>query len=430
MTLGSAGYLPLDGFEPSLPGRVLLEGERLFVADVGRLSAISLDGPRVEWESAHANPGPLRYQAPRCIHAGGRQLWAGHGSIVELLDADEGIALVARDLANGQERWRRVLSTPPPAEWTEARPAWDGAPTEELGAFLAASDVLVVALARTTRRSMLWPDHPLPEFHARLDLTRIEPSDGSVLWDSTLPDVSVSFLERDRFTRWLVAGRSLLAIDWATGAARRLAELPGAPSWPRLVGGRLAVAWRSRGAIGVDLFDSRTGERLGGGEWRRNGARETRLHACDRRPILQVNDQFVSLLSEEEHAPLWEARAKPYVYGVAAVEGGPIFVGTSGNGGGLYAFDRRRGTPVAEMRLRGGAWDPSPVAGTGLIASTCGEGLVVADGHSGRVEVVEIPGASGIAGSRDGHVLALSGQPSPGLHVVDARRLRSRPSAP
>ena len=146
------------------------------------------------------------------------------------------------------------------------------------------------------------------------------------------------------------------------------------------------------------------------------------LFPCGNRAVLQVNDQLVALLADDL-TPCWEARAKPYVYGIAATESGPIFVCTSGNGGGLYAFDRRRGNVITEMRLRGGAWDPSHVDGTEIIASACGDGLAVADGRNGKVEVVEMLGANAVAGSRDGHVVMLSGAPRPGVQVVDVRRV-------
>ena len=136
--------------------------------------------------------------------------------------------------------------------------------------------------------------------------------------------------------------------------------------------------------------------------------------------VLQLNEQFVSLLSEEL-VPRWEGRAKPHVYGVAAIEGGPIVVGTSGNGGGLYALDEQRGALLAETRLPGGAWDPVSVDGTRFIASTFGEGLAVADGRTGAVETIRVKGASGIAGTRDGRVLLLCSEAHAGLQIVDVR---------
>jgi hypothetical protein len=416
-------YLGLDGFDPRRSERSLLVDERLFVSDDQRLIAIGIEGTRREWEMPRSKLAPARYQVPRRMRSCGRRLWAGHGIVCQLLDGEEGVTLLAHQASTGRELWRLELPTPPPLPWTEAKPAWDGASTEELDAFLVASDVLAVAVARTTRRTTRWPDNPAPEFHAQLEVTLVEPSNGSIAWTASFPDIRVPILEKSRFAGPHVAGRQLDTIDWTTGAARHLADLSGEPSWPRLLREQLIVASRSRGTVAVDLLDATTGERLRRGEWRRNAVRETRLFVCGDHPVLQVNDQFVSLLSYEELTPRWEARAKPYVYGIAATESGPIFVGTSGNGGGLYAFDRRRGDVVTEVRLPGGAWDPTSVDGTRLIASTCGDGLAVADGHDGRVEIVEIPGASAIAGSRGGHVVVVTGAPRPGVQVIDVRRV-------
>ena len=415
-------YLGLDGFDPRHSERSLLVDERLFVSDDQRLIAIRIDGARREWEVPRSQPPPGKYQVPRRTRSCGRRLWEGHGIVCQLLDGADGVTLFAHQASTGRELWRVEFPTPPPLPWTEVRPAWDGASTEELDAFLVASDVLAVAVARTTRRTARWPDHPAPEFHAQLEVTHVEPSDGSIVWTSSFPEIRVPILEKSRFAGWHVAGQRLGAIDWSTGAALHLADLSGEPSWPRFHRERLAVATRLRGAVAVEHFDARTGESLRRGEWRRTAVRNLNLFPCGNRAVLQVNDQLVALLADDL-TPCWEARAKPYVYGIAATESSPIFVCTSGNGGGLYAFDRRRGNVITEARLRGGAWDPSHVDGTGIIASACGDGLAVADGRNGKVEVVEMLGANAVAGSRDGHVVMLSGAPRPGVQVVDVRRV-------
>lgn len=410
--------LPLGDFDPHIPGEVLVAGNRLFALDRGRLLAISLNGPTLEWQSAHVIPHFSRYRVPRRLRAWGRRLWSTRDLIVELVDTDDGVEVIGRDQSSGELRWRREFPTPPPAPWAESEPAFDGAETEELGAFLAVSDALVVGVARTTRCSMT-TGHPLPPFHAQLDLSRVADSDGGVLWTTSFVEAHVPISEKSRFTSWLSVGRDVVEVDWATGARRRVAEISGLPSWPRRVGRQLLVPSRSRGAVAVNAFGAESGESLTRCEWRRNGVQDVRMWGCCNRPVLQVNDQIVFSLGADL-APMWEARVKPYVYGVACIaDEGPVFVGTAGNGGGLYALDGPTGAALADVRLRGGAWDPQAIDGEDLVASSCGAGLAVANGRTGQVKVVEIPHVERIAGSRGGRVFVLSGGTSPALHVVD-----------
>ncbi|HET6437803.1 MAG TPA: PQQ-binding-like beta-propeller repeat protein [Anaeromyxobacter sp.] len=423
MTRCPTAYLELDGYDPlpSRSGTGLLVAERLYVSDERRLTAVLLDGARRDWEVPRTKPPPACYQVPRRIHSTGLQLWADRHVVCQLLDGADGVTVIAHRPSDGRELWRLEVPTPPALPWTEPRPAWDGARTEELDAFLVASEVLGVAIARTTRRTMRWPDIPAPRFHAQLEVMRIEPASGSVAWRSSFPGLSIPVPERSRFLGAYLADGQLGSIDWATGSVRYLAGLPGEPGWPRPRGRQVLVPSRGRAALAVDLFDGASGHHLRRGEWRRPGVRETNLFVCDQHPILQLNQQFISLLSDEDLTPRWEARATPYVYAVAAVRSGPIFVATSGNGGGLYALDRLHGTVIAEARLPGGAWGATRVDGTRMIASICGEGLAIA--QDTQIHVAPLRGARAIAGSRDGHVVVLCGPPRPGVHVVDVRRV-------
>src|SRR5262249_10956659 len=158
----------LDAFEPRLYGSSLLADDLLFVADNERLIAVHIDGAVRRWEVARPRPPPAHYRQPRCIQSNRSPLWAGEDRIVELFECEAGGCAVAHRARAGEALWRRELATPPPVSWTEATPRWDGAPTEELDAFLVSADVLAVALARTTRRATQWPDPPAPPFHAQL----------------------------------------------------------------------------------------------------------------------------------------------------------------------------------------------------------------------------------------------------------------------
>jgi hypothetical protein len=419
MTPVEATFVSLDGADLHMADHVRV-GDRLFVMAGLRLFAIDLAAAAVMWVRTWSRPDPTFYRVPRRPHAHGRRLWTKGDALVSVVETEHGVAAVCRDVNTGDERWRREIRTPPPLAWTEAEPAWPGAPTEEIDAFVLAEDSLVLALARTTRRSMQWPDKPAPPFHAQLDVFGLEPTDGAIRSIAHIPDAWVPILEKRRLARWLVAGRRLLELDCTTGSVRTVSEFPAEPCWPRERAGKVTLAWRERGYIAAATVDRVSGHLDIEHRWKRKKVSEIAVHPLADAAALQINDQFFAML-EANLTPKWEARVRPYIYGAVSREGGPVFVAASGGGGGLSVFDREDGTPLVEARLSGGAWDVTVVSGTEQIAAACGEGLVTARVR-GRVcepKVTPIQGVRTLIEAGPGRIALLCGDPTPGIHVVD-----------
>jgi hypothetical protein len=416
-----ARFVSLPGFQPrwAIAPNVQRLGDRLFVVDGNRLIVVDVHGARRLWERSWPQPAPVHYQVPRRPHAHGLRLWTRADVIACLIETEGGVAVVAYDAAAGHERWRTEIATPPPAPWAEAKPAWPGAPTEEMTAMFVATDELAVGLARTSRRSMRWPDIPAPPFRAELDVWAIDAADGRIRARAAIPDVHVPILERDRLGPWLVAGKRLLRLDPVTAQVRPIAELPHEPCWPRARGGQVTVCWRERGALTLALMDGDTGRIGAQHRWTRKGVNAVALHPLAVGAGLQINEQFFVLLGEDL-APRWEARVKPHIYGAAAHAEGAVFVATAGNGGGLFGFLRHSGEPCGEARLPGGVWQPVAVAATERVAAACGPGLVLADARAAAQTptVIDLPGACALAAAGERRVALLCGEPAPGVHLV------------
>jgi hypothetical protein len=415
-----ATFVALEGLEPGPAVSARLVGERLVVGSSAGLRTLDVGSGHLGWQVSRQPPSPARYQAPRSVRSAWRTLWADGQRILQLLDVEEGVAAIAHDVSSGREQWRHVLPTPAALPWTEPAPAFPGAETEVLSAFLAATSAPAVVVARTTRRTTRWPDFPAPELQAQLDVTCLDADGGRVAWTAQHPGVEVPILEKERFEGWFTRDGQLLGIDWGSGAPQPIARLAGDPGWPRRVGGRVAAVSRRRGELTLELFDVPSGRLLRRATWARKGVRATRLFDVGSDLVLQLNEQYVSLLAEDGR-PRWEVRVTPHVYGVAARPGGPVLVCTSGHGGGVHGFDREAGDERLSIRLPGGAWEPREVDGTGLTAFVCGQGLALVDGLSGRHVLVELAGAQRIAGTLDGRVVVLAGAPRPGVAVVDVR---------
>lgn len=412
-------FVPLPGFDALVPG-YLRVGDQLFVTDGLRLFAIDLVAARVAWDHSWTRPDPVFYRVPRRARTYGRRVWCRGGAVVYVTDTDHGVAAIGFDANTGREKWRQEIQTPPPVEWTEAQPAWPGAPTEEINAFLLDDEQVVLVLARSTRRVMQWPDKPMPDLRARVDVFTLDSEDGTIRATGSVADVMVPSLEKRRLSRWLVTERRVLALEPTEGVARVRTEFPGTLCWPRERSGKVTVAWRERGGVGAATVDGANGAIEIEHRWKRKEVSALTLHPLVDATVLQINDQFVALLGADL-APRWEIRIRPYVYGVAAHEGGAVVVAASGGGGGLSIINRNDGRALTEARLSGGAWDVIAVPGTGQVAAACGDGLVQADVRGGAHEptVTMIPGAAALIDGGRVRVALLCGDPAPGVHVID-----------
>ncbi len=97
---------------------------------------------------------------------------------------------------------------------------------------------------------------------------------------------------------------------------------------------------------------------------------QTYLHPTESGLGIQTNDQVFWWL-DKECLPLWNVRAKPYIYRVIRGAETDVFIGTDGNGGRLLGFDARSGRETVNLKpALGGVGDLAKIPGHGVLVST------------------------------------------------------------
>ncbi len=388
----------------------------LFLATRTRLQSFGMMEGRLIWESSHEVPEPVFYRVPRRIRASGKILRPGQDGLLHLSDGDTDVIVRCHDEMTGRVRWERHMPTPPPLPWTEPAPACEGAKTEEIDAFLP-RQVPGLAVARTSRTSTHslpgLGTFPAPPYQAQLEILSLEGASGRDRWASTLPNIGVPILEKDRLTFLLRRGTEILDVAAETGLTRLIGRAPKPCAWPRRAGGKAITAWRTTKGFGLTEFD--------GHEvfLPRKNTRDVTLHEAGSQLVLQFNERSFSVVQSDLRVGP-EIPIKGYIYGVAASPDGLLSVATAGAGGGLYAVDPTSGVLAAEHLLPQGAWQIDAVAEAGKTVAVCGPGVAILDTRSGGLKLEELPCAGAIAGVHGRRVAVLTGEPAPaGMHLLD-----------
>ena len=389
---------------------------RLFLANRSRLRAFGITDGRLLWESSHEVPEPVFYRVPRRIRTSGKRLRPGGGGLLHLSDGETDVVVRCHDVTSGGIRWERRIPAPPPLPWTEPRPACEGAKTEEIDAFLL-QQMGGLGISRTSRTSThSLPGQgtfPAPPYQAQLEILSLHEASGLDRWTSTLPDIGVPILEKERFTLLLRRGTEILDVAVETGETRLIGRAPNPCAWPRRSGDKAVAAWRTTKGFGLTSFD--------GNEvvLARKNTREVALHEAGSQLVLQFNERSFSVVQSDLRVGP-EIPIKGYIYGVAAAPGGLLCVATAGAGGGLYAVEPTSGALVAEHVLPQGAWHVAAVREAGKTVAVCGPGIAILDSRSGALTMEELPCAGAIAGTDGRRVAVLTGEPAPpGIHMLD-----------
>ncbi len=362
-------------FAPSMRVR----GATAFLRTPHFIARICLNSGKVVWfiERSFARLAKSAISLPRRIRLSGSDLWASETEqiVAEILCTENGeLTVSARNAETGEQVWEHFIPIPEAADWAERTPAWPGAQTEEIDAFIADDpNRLIVCLFRQSRRSTYFsPSHEvgtLPSYSCQTDAVGFIPSTGKVVWRSDFENVRVGILERESFTGFWSHSPRVGKIDFDTGTNGTLYESSNSLGWPARVGSLVAVPWHSKREVGVDWIDQR-GERIRKGTFRRLGAVTTNLHVTESGLALQTNDQMLWWLGKEE-LPLWSIRAKPYIYRVHSSRDSSVFVGTDGNGGRLMGFDQLSGGETLNLKpALGGVGDLSKVPGHDVSVAT------------------------------------------------------------
>src|SRR5947209_2130786 len=146
--LGSSGW----------PLSLRIRGPSALVSSPHFIARFHLQSGEIEW-LIERPPTPLpesTWNLPRRIFVPGNGLWTSEvdAVVAEIMRTEEGgLTVTSRDAKTGKQIWEHFIPIPEAADWAEPLPAWPGAQTEEIDAFLADDPSrLIVCLFRQTRR--------------------------------------------------------------------------------------------------------------------------------------------------------------------------------------------------------------------------------------------------------------------------------------
>jgi hypothetical protein len=386
--------LPLPAPPGVSPEACLVEGNACFLVGDQQLLAVAPQEGRVLWLHDVPRPPPAFYRLPRRARTSGKALWSRSDVLVHLSDAHTGVRLVAYEPRTGRRLWQTEVATPPPATWAENEPAWPDAPTEEIDAFLADADELVLALDRRSRRCMLWPDLKAPERRSQLDLVGFRWDTGAIAWERKIDGVEIPRLERKSLDLVLRTPEGIVSVSARTGDVRPVMLARGNQSWPRRVGTSVYASWHRGARVGIDRAST---DEVTSGEWTRKGTRDTQLARVGGRFLLRANEGAVCGLGPELRAA-WEARVRTYLYGMTLI-GDDLVLGTTGAYGGAYGVSMTDGASLATHAVpRGGVWSVAPTPKDDGALLCTAQGLLAWKPRSGPPERVSSAYAEFVAG--------------------------------
>jgi len=344
---------------------VTTRGSSAFIRTPTCIARLSLESGEVDWleERSMAEFAKATWTFPRFIRISGPALWNSHADdrVAELLPTEDGALLVStRHASTGHQLWERHIAIPEPAQWSEPSPAWPGAQTEEIGAFIADDpSLLSVCLFRQSRR-MVNPHFPSPPYGCQTDVIRFDPLSGDRVWASIFPDMPVHINRQKGFKGVWSSRENLGKLDLETGVNTTLHRSQHSLGWPERDGSFVIVSSHTKNEVGVDWFDEQ-GESVRQGRWAQVGVRSTTLHRTDSGLALQTNEQMLWWLGRDV-TPHWRVRAKPYIYRVHRSPSTDVFVGTDGRGGRLLGIDALTGNETLNVKPEtGGAGTLSKV---------------------------------------------------------------------
>lgn len=356
-------------------------GTSAFIRCARFIARIGLPSGKIDWlvERSTAKVVESTFRLPRRIDLFGSnsELWVSEAAeaVAELISTEcGGMRVSVRHAATGSQLWEHFVPIPHAADWAEATPAWPGAPTEEIVAFVAEDACrLIVCLARQTRRSMMYSPTvevtTIPPYACQLDATRFDTVTAKAIWHAQFQDVPVGIIERKSFTGIWAKSPRLGIIDFETGTNTILHEFPNSLGWPVRDHSDIAVPWHSKAEVGIEWLTER-GCRVRSGSWRQPRVHRTYLHPTEAGLAMQGNDQTLCWMGTE-CVPNWTIRAKPYIYRVHRASDTDVFVGTDGAGGRLLSFEHGSGQETLNLKpMLGGVGHLAKLPGHQVLVST------------------------------------------------------------
>jgi len=187
-----------------------------------------------------------------------------------------------------------------------------------------------------------------PEDEHGLVVHQFSKYDGAAQWSLEVHDAFVDIITKAQFEGIFRSRKIIGRIDYESGKVQQSDPLPGVPSQPIRIDGEIYFSTHTTSSATLWSTDdqcSRIDQVL---RFDQKRVRETQVYAAANQPLLRVNQN--ALWFKNAHSENTQVKFKPWVYGVAASEGGPLFVMTDGNGGRMLAYSRSNGKELLNLK--------------------------------------------------------------------------------
>ena len=255
---------------------------------------------------------------------------------------------MARCLSSGDVLWEYVHERPPLAPWAEKKPAWPGAPQEEIYPFLAKSaDNLVLCVYRRTRceamTTLEFSVDDVPPLHCQTELYSFEPTTGRIRWSLVQEGLQLNLLDWKNFRGLWVNEEQAGWVDLDSGEVSSVVKDGVCFGRPAIYNGSSYFPWFHKKLKRVGYIRANSKMQVEQEfDYSKKNVRDTRVWPTSQGVALQISDQKFLWIKHDGNM-LWEQRAKPYIYNLFASDISDIFVGTDGAGGRLLGFDSTTG---------------------------------------------------------------------------------------
>jgi hypothetical protein len=337
------------------------------------LLCIDLERPELRFETRceldnHPPPKDLPF-----ICVSGQRIWIGHDRVAVLCNNDPFLTLRLFDAARGDLlREIPIRERPDGKPWPHIEGGFDFIPHASVE---PRSDLLAVSVLDS-------PYIASEDYANSAHIWRIDPQTGDVMW-------ATSF-EHDPWPGFISgtvtvsgAGIVLARTDWQSGEILVSDEPDKIWGYCDNRDGLIYAPYWKRGRVGLRIIDEHTGDTRSDKEWRHTGVRGLSVLTGPSAVAVNTNAQGLSLIGPDG-LPAWTTNAPPYPYAIASDTDGPIFVGTSGQGGYLLALNRATGAELLRIKPKtGGVSRVHPWRGLALGAPDIG-GLILVERESLR----------------------------------------------
>lgn len=172
--------------------------------------------------------------------------------------------------------------------------------------------------------------------------------DGSVVWSNDTPEAFVDILSRNDFNGVFLTPDTVARIDFESGTIHQTDPLPKTPMWPTRINGRIYYASCDSSGATAWATDNQCSSPEPVLHVDQKRVTDAQVYDAGGQPVLRVNQNAIWFMSTQGKET--QIKFKPWVYGVAASEGGPLFVMTDGNGGRMLAYDRADGKVLLNLK--------------------------------------------------------------------------------